>query len=438
MVEMQTAAATATSVGPNSWLRPAEVIEPKRDLSIIANGSAVDRMIETQMRRLGVEAPNHLAGMRVMVIGGTGCVGAAVIARLSKLTPRPLIVSVSRGLTTPRPEYLHVQYEIGDVRSLETMRRLVDRHRPDVILHLAAQRDPGQAERRPLETVDVNVRGLANVIEAAKKAGVGRVVAASTGKAFRLMTYDVYAFTKQLGEYVLAGASQNLDVAVARFTHIVDNSLIWRKLHQWTRAGDPVLLHSKNAFYVQSAMEAADLLLALTDGGNGVGLRIAAQRDLGESVELVRLAADVRHRNRSQSPIEIVGHERGYEEGFYAGTYDVLTAGDHSPLLNAIEVDATDATDADAQPYDVAVRPAGDQPEGLIEEFLERTVAQSDEAALRDGIVKISPALLAWRLQGARPSTVERAIRAAARDELGPLHLAIDAVLREFVISTQS
>lgn len=393
---------------------------------MIADGSAVDRMIQTQLRRLKVDSPLHLAGERIMVTGGTGCVGAEVIRQLAKLSPRPLIVSVSRGLTLPRPEHLHVHYEVGDVRSMDDMRRIIDRYQPTVILHLAAQRDPGLAEQDPIQTVDTNLRGVVNVVTAAAEFGVQRLVAASTGKALRLMTHDVYAFTKQLGECALASMAQDLDVAVARFTHIVDNSLIWRKLHQWTRSGEDVLLHGKSAFYVQSAMEAADLILALTDGGDG-GLRIAAQRDLGEAVELVRLAADVRHRNRSQSAIRFIGHEQGYEEGFYPGTYDVLTAGDFSPLLNSIEVDFITGR---APAYDVAIRSGSTHGTEIVEQFLARALNSGDVADLRDNIIQTAPALLRWRLRGALPATVARAVRAAAPADLGPLHREIDASLR--------
>jgi CDP-glucose 4,6-dehydratase len=54
----------------------------------------------------------------------------------------------------------------------------------DSVFHLAAQTIVGVARRSPHETVDVNVRGSWNVFAACRQAGVGRIVFASSDKAY--------------------------------------------------------------------------------------------------------------------------------------------------------------------------------------------------------------------------------------------------------------
>jgi CDP-glucose 4,6-dehydratase len=54
----------------------------------------------------------------------------------------------------------------------------------DAVFHLAAQTIVGVARQSPLETLEVNVRGAWNIFEACREQGVGRVVFASSDKAY--------------------------------------------------------------------------------------------------------------------------------------------------------------------------------------------------------------------------------------------------------------
>ena len=138
--------------------------------------------------------------------------------------------------------------------------------RPDVVFHVAAQRDPGLAEVEVHRTVSTNVLGTRTVLTAAAEAGVPQVVCASTGKALRPYSPDMYTASKRAAEWVASGvaASSDMLVSAGRFTHVLDNSIIYKRLLSW--ADEPedgvIRLHSPDiAFYVQSALESAQLLL---------------------------------------------------------------------------------------------------------------------------------------------------------------------------------
>jgi len=60
------------------------------------------------------------------------------------------------------------------------------------VFHVAAQRDPGLAEVEVHRTVSTNVLGTRTVLTAAAEAGLPQVVCASTGKALRPYSPDMY------------------------------------------------------------------------------------------------------------------------------------------------------------------------------------------------------------------------------------------------------
>jgi len=92
-------------------------------------------------------------------------------------------------------------------------------------------------------TVTTNVFGTRNVITAAETYGVGHVVIASTGKALRPYTPDVYCASKRVVEWLAARAAAHSQTrySAARFTHVVDNSIVHARLLYW-REGDVVRL----------------------------------------------------------------------------------------------------------------------------------------------------------------------------------------------------
>src|ERR1035441_11068494 len=81
-----------------------------------------------------------LSGATVLVTGGTGCIGSTLMAQLAARCPGRL-VSVSRGVTAGRPRLASAEYLYADIRDRGALDRLIGEVRPDVVFHLAAQRD---------------------------------------------------------------------------------------------------------------------------------------------------------------------------------------------------------------------------------------------------------------------------------------------------------
>jgi nucleoside-diphosphate-sugar epimerase len=368
-------------------------------------GVELGRFLEVRRRQLCLptdELAAWLRGARILVTGGTGCIGSTLTGLLAGLGPAEL-VSLSRGETRVSPRQPGVDYRFADVRDRRTLDRLLADLRPDVVFHLAAQRDPGLAETEVHRTVTTNVLGTRNVLAASVQAGVPQVVCASTGKALRPYSPDVYTASKRAAEWLAAtaAAAHGLGVAAARFTHVVDNSLIYLRLLCWARQG-VIRLHAPDiSFYAQSALESAQLLLVAGLASRPGRFRVHAITDLGWPICLLDLALDVLAQAGSATPVYFSGYGSGYEETPFPGLYDPATAGEVSPLVNALEASQAGQSACpmvDAVP--VRMTPAPDAPD-LLARLADTCRRTQDPAEVRGRLDELSWSLLHGTLQAA-------------------------------------
>jgi UDP-glucose 4-epimerase len=111
--------------------------------------------------------------MKVAVTGGCGFIGSHVV---DKLRDQRLDVRVLDNMGTPhRDDVEHVRVDIMDQAALVEATRGID-----VIFHLAAVADVNNVAADPTGSVALNVLGTANVLEAARRNELRRVVLAST------------------------------------------------------------------------------------------------------------------------------------------------------------------------------------------------------------------------------------------------------------------
>jgi nucleoside-diphosphate-sugar epimerase len=373
----------------------------------------------------------RLRDATVLVTGGTGCIGSALIGQLALRNPGRL-VGVSRGVMNAYPRHAGAEYRHADVRDRAAMDRLISEVRPDLVFHVAAQRDPGLAELDVHRTVSTNVLGTRAVLTAAAEAGVPQVVCAATGKALRPYSPDMYTASKRAAEWVASEVSSGSDMLISagRFTHVLDNSIIYKRLLSWADgAGEGVIrLHSPDiAFYVQSALESAQLLLLACLGAAPGEFRVLAISDLGWPVSLMDLALDVLARSGSPTPIYVSGYARGYEEIPFPGLYDPLTAGDVSPLLNAFEAGAmvnSPCPMVDAFRVDMAPEPRAVKLLTALAEVCDRT---EDPATVRAALNELSWTMLDCTLRAAPRTALMRSAAMASRhsDSLGADHRRI-------------
>lgn len=366
-----------------------------------------------------------LTDRRVLVTGGTGCIGSSLMEQLAALSPARL-VSVARGVTAPWGRLPDAEYVNADIRDRSGLSSLFADIRPEIVFHVAAQREPALAEIEVRRTITTNVFGTRNVLEAAAEHGATHIVCASTGKALRPYSPDVYTASKRAAEWLMTRAAKQSDqgsgpdsgplISGARFTHVVDNSIVADRLRRWCKQKDGVIrLHSAEIdFYVQSALESAQLLLASGPGSRPGTVRMHAIRDLDWPVNLLDLAVGMIVETRSQSPIYISGYEDGYEQEAFPGLYDPRTSGNISPLINAFEAAAaTPATCAEIDAFEL--RPPTDDTEALaaLTALESACTTTTDDDALRAPFEALSVALLDTTLRDVPKPALTRAVELA-------------------------
>jgi nucleoside-diphosphate-sugar epimerase len=110
--------------------------------------------------------------MSTMVTGGLGYVGRHLVARLARDGER--VVSFNRDFAdSPGPQVTCVQGELFDVPRLV---RTLEEHGVERIVHTAAMSHPELSIDLPVTTFAANVDGTVHLLEAARLAGVRRVV----------------------------------------------------------------------------------------------------------------------------------------------------------------------------------------------------------------------------------------------------------------------
>ncbi len=165
--------------------------------------------------------------MRVLVTGGGGFIGSHVVDRLLGEGITPRIFDLSPSAYHSPSEVETFTGSITDPPNLDLSMRDCD-----AVIHLAAVADVGHVHADPALAEEINTRGTRNVLEAACRAKVGRVVYGSTTWVYSdCIEQDVdeetpipaprhlYTATKLAGENYCAGYAElfDLESTVLRF-----------------------------------------------------------------------------------------------------------------------------------------------------------------------------------------------------------------------------
>jgi UDP-glucose 4-epimerase len=121
--------------------------------------------------------------MRILITGGAGYIGSVIGARL---LARGHAVWVYDDLSRGHAEAVPAGATLleGDVRDAAGLAGALREAGCEAIVHMAALAEVGESVEQPQRYHDVNVGGTAAVVEAARTAGVGRLVFSSTAAVY--------------------------------------------------------------------------------------------------------------------------------------------------------------------------------------------------------------------------------------------------------------
>lgn len=210
---------------------------------------------------------------RILITGGTGSLGKALLRRLKVTHPEAEVTVFSRDETkqsTLRAQYPEHRFIIGDVAKLRDLQRAVTDI--DTIFHLAALKQVPSAENNVPATIETNVLGSLNVVDAAIQAGVQHVVASSTDKATE--NINAYGASKALMEDLFQHANRygRTKFHLTRYGNVVcSNASVIPLFMRQRRQGGPLTITDKRMtrFWL-SIDQAVDLLFKSLESEPGV------------------------------------------------------------------------------------------------------------------------------------------------------------------------
>lgn len=121
--------------------------------------------------------------MRVLVSGGAGFIGSHTVDALAGRGGHE--IAVIDDLSAGKREQVNARarfYQV-DLRDASAVRAVIERERPEVLVHLAAQMDVRRSVADPAFDAQVNLVGFINLMEAGRAQGLRRVIFSSTGGA---------------------------------------------------------------------------------------------------------------------------------------------------------------------------------------------------------------------------------------------------------------
>lgn len=110
---------------------------------------------------------------KVLITGHTGFKGSWLTQWLLYLNADifgySLKAPTSPSLYDQLENVKNIQSEINDIRDFENLKKFIGKIKPDIIFHLAAQSLVRESYITPLDTLETNVTGTANVLEAVRQ-----------------------------------------------------------------------------------------------------------------------------------------------------------------------------------------------------------------------------------------------------------------------------
>lgn len=245
------------------------------------------------------EARTILQRKVILVTGAAGSIGSELCKQLLSYQPKQMIAldTNETGLFDlaesvrlhPQNACLHVQ--IGDIRDVEGMSRLLKKTRPDIIFHAAAYKHVPLLEGHPDQATHTNVVATYHLCRLAQSYGVEQFIFISTDKAAD--PTSVLGASKRVGELLIQTFAK-LESCGTRFCAVRFGNVIGSRgsvvpvFARQIAGGGPVTVTDPEATrYFMTIPEACGLvILTATLKGQGELYLL----DMGQPVKIIDLA----------------------------------------------------------------------------------------------------------------------------------------------------
>ena len=196
----------------------------------------------------------------VMITGGTGSFGKHFIKMISKkFKPKKIIIysrdELKQSEIQKDYDQDYMRYFLGDVRDRDRLTEAMNN--VDLVIHAAALKQVPAAEYNPMECIKTNIHGAENVIQAAIKNSVKKVIALSTDKAANPI--NLYGATKLASDKLFVSANNIVGerptrFSVVRYGNVVDSRgsvvPLFKRLSEQSNAVIPITHKDMTRFWI--------------------------------------------------------------------------------------------------------------------------------------------------------------------------------------------
>jgi UDP-glucose 4-epimerase len=257
--------------------------------------------------------------MKILITGGAGFIGSNLAKRLVNDGHEVVVLdSLLRGNKLEKDTFAKVNFIKGDVRDLDLM--ISASKNCDLIFHFAAVLGVDIVADNPVETMDVEVIGTRNMIEAANINNVKKIMYASTSGIYghsafeNVLTEEIlvdprtsYAMAKRYNEIYLASHHQEkgLNVVSLRFFNVYggnqDNRMVVPLFFEQAIANEPITVfgtgkQTRDFTYIDDTVESCIKLMDI-QGCHIVNIANEAEWTIAE------LAVKIKEVTKSNSEI---------------------------------------------------------------------------------------------------------------------------------------
>lgn len=248
--------------------------------------------------------------MKILVTGGAGFIGSHLVEKLVQLNHSVVVLdNLLRGNKLPKEVEDKIEMHVGDVRHIEVVSQCMIG--VDIVYHFAAVLGVDVVADHPVETMDVEVIGTRNVIQAALQHKVKQVFYASTSGIYShsaivktALSEDVlvdprtsYAMAKRYNEIYLASHFEEtgLNTIALRFFNVYgerqDNRMVIPRFIEQALTNEPITVfgngqQTRDFTYIEDVIEAC-IKLQEVEGFHIVNIANEQEWTINELAEMI-------------------------------------------------------------------------------------------------------------------------------------------------------
>jgi UDP-glucose 4-epimerase len=258
----------------------------------------------------------NLSEQKILIFGGTGSLGRALVRRLSDDNQLILFSRDEAKHWTIKNQLenkKNVKFVVGDIRDEARVEEALIRYNPNVIIIASALKQVDTCELSPYESVQTNILGIRNVVDAVthhanRLSDLDAVLMVSTDKA--CAPANVYGMCKAIAERLVTSSCISMErprFVGVRYGNVLESrgSIIPLFRYQGENQATFTVTHPEMTRFIMTLDQSIDLIASTILGARSGEMWLPKLKSM-KIMDLAEIFSE-----RYNKPIEIVGMRPG-------------------------------------------------------------------------------------------------------------------------------